>query len=196
MLKYLFPRIEWSDIPPMIWSAIFGALIAAVYGILHDQITYSIGPEYFTRFKFRQFHYADFGWGNRAFVATIGVLATWWVGMVIGWFIARRLIPNQPRNDAYRQIALAFAIVFLTAILCGLIGYLYGIWLGPDADYRRWTAMLDRLFVADRWAFIRVGYIHNASYLGGLLGLILALVFIRPHPADVKTSKSQPLPEN
>lgn len=180
----------------MIWSAAVGALIAAFYGILHDQITYSIGPEYFTRFKFRQFRYADFGWGNRAFVATIGVLATWWVGMVIGWFIARRLIPNQPRNYAYRQIMLAFAIVFLTATLCGLIGYLYGLWLGPDADYRRWTFMLDRLFVTDRWAFIRVGYIHSASYLGGLLGLILALVFIRPQSADVKANKSLQLPEN
>ena len=180
MLKYLFPRIEWSDIPPMFFAGIVGALIAGIYGILHDQITYSIGPEYFTKFKFKQFHYADFGWDTRWFVATIGFLATWWVGLIIGWFIARRLIPNQPNRVAFRQIANSFGIVFISAILSGFLGYLYGNWLGPDADYRNWTAILERLDITEHWAFIRVGYIHNASYLGGLIGLIMALILIKP----------------
>ena len=49
----------------MLGYAVVGALIAGVYGVFHDQITYSISPEYFTRLKFLQFHYADFGFPAR-----------------------------------------------------------------------------------------------------------------------------------
>lgn len=32
-----------------------GCLISGVYGALHDQISYTVSPEYFHAFKFRQF---------------------------------------------------------------------------------------------------------------------------------------------
>lgn len=60
-------------------------LLAGLYGILHDQITYTIAPEYFTKFKFDQFGFgpAWFG-GDRWTVVVIGFLATWWTGILIG----------------------------------------------------------------------------------------------------------------
>ena len=75
MLKYLVPQIALGDLPSMCGVALIGAVIAGVYGVLHDQITYAISPEYFTHMKFKQFHYADVGLGDRVFVATIGFLA-------------------------------------------------------------------------------------------------------------------------
>lgn len=180
MLKYLVPRIAWRDLPPMFGMACVGAVIASVYGILHDQITYTIGPEYFTKFKFKQFHYADFGFGNRIFAACIGVLATWWVGFVIAWFLSRQLIPNRDRKIAYRAILNGFFIVFACCIISGAIGYTYGAWRGPDADYSDWAPFVKVFQITDTWAFVRVAYIHNASYLGGVLGFIIALFVVRP----------------
>ena len=60
-------------------------LLAGLYGILHDQVTYTIAPEYFTKFKYGQFGFepAWFG-GHRQTVAAIGFLATWWTGIFIG----------------------------------------------------------------------------------------------------------------
>jgi hypothetical protein len=48
----------------------FTIIIAGLYGIIHDQITYSISPEYFTKFKYRQFGFEPswFG-GHRQTVA-------------------------------------------------------------------------------------------------------------------------------
>ena len=60
----------------MFGFAVTGALIAGAYGILHDQITYTISPEYFTKLKFEQFHYANFGLPRRVFVGEVGFLAT------------------------------------------------------------------------------------------------------------------------
>ena len=57
-------------------------------GSIHDQVTYSISPEYFTKFKYQQFGFdpAWFG-GHRQTVAVIGFLATWWMGIIHWHFI-------------------------------------------------------------------------------------------------------------
>lgn len=182
MLNYLVPRISRSDFGAMLLVSILGALVAGVYGVLHDQITYSIGPEYFTNFKFEQFKYADFELGDRITVSCIGFLASWWVGFIFAWFLSRRLIPNQSRYTAYVKIMRGFGIVLGAGVLAGLAGYFYGIWRGPEADYTAWRPLVGRLQITDTWAFVRVAYIHNASYLGGLFGFIAAMVVVRPVP--------------
>ncbi|PQO33999.1 hypothetical protein [Blastopirellula marina] len=193
LIRFLVPHIRLADLPLMFSIAVLGGLIAGGYGIAHDQVTYSISPEYFTKMKFDQFHHANFGWGDRVFAGTIGFLATWWAGMLAAWLLARRLIPNQPRQVALRQIGLGIGCIFVCVILFGLGGYLYGLWRGPDADYSHWQGLLRVLEIDDQWAFIRVAYIHNAGYMGVLLGLIVALALIRPrkpHPTPVETSDS------
>ena len=42
MLKYLIPRIAFADLLAIIGVSLLGALIAGGYGVVHDQITYSI----------------------------------------------------------------------------------------------------------------------------------------------------------
>lgn len=189
MLKYLIPRIALGDLPPMFAAGLLGAGIAGLYGILHDQITFSISPEYFTKFKFEQFRWANLQLSERVFVGQIGFLATWWVGLFCGWFLSRRHIPGQPRLLAWKKIILGCGTIALCAMLSGLAGYLYGLWLGPDADYSAWRTMLDYLRVEDHWSFVRVAYIHNASYLGGLIGLILAMLCVHPKPAGSLTAR-------
>ena len=180
MHKYLFPKIALADLLPMFGVGLVGAVIAGSYGIVHDQVTFSISAEYFTKLKFDQFHYADAGLGDRVFVGTIGFLATWWVGFIVGWFLARRLLPEQPRRRAYRQIATGFGIVITCCAVFGLAGFAYGQWRGPNADDSAWRWVIEQLEVSDTWSFVRVAYIHNAGYLGGVIGLVIALMKIRP----------------
>ena len=61
MMNILYPKIRLAQLPTMLGYAALGGLLAGLYGVVHDQVTYSISQEYFTRFKFLQFHYADFG---------------------------------------------------------------------------------------------------------------------------------------
>ena len=42
-----------------------------------------------------------------------------------------------------------------------------------------WESMFVGRDIIDTVAFAQVGYIHNASYLGGLVGCVLALVWMR-----------------
>ena len=80
MLRFLIPRIALRDLPPMFAAGFVGALVAGVYGILHDKDTFSNSPEYFTRFKFEQFRWVDLGLPEWVFVAEMSFLATWWGG--------------------------------------------------------------------------------------------------------------------
>lgn len=180
MLRFLIPQFARRDLPPMIGVAVVGAIAAGVYGVLHDQVTFTISDEYLTKLKFDQYHYANFGYPVRVFVAEVGFLATWWVGFFCAWFLARRLIPGQPRRTALRQIAIGFAIIFACALLSASIGYVYRLWREPNADYSVGRSSLQSLGIEDHRAFIRVACIHNASYVGGIAGLLLALIVLRP----------------
>jgi hypothetical protein len=161
----------------MLGYSVVGAVLAGLYGVLHDQVTYSISPEYFTRLKFAQFHYADFGLPPRFFVAEIGFLATWWVGFVAAWFIARITVPAFPRAAAFRHSVRGFLIIFAFAFTAAIVGYLLSLLHG--SDYSAWGDLTSTLGVLDLPSFVRVAYIHNASYLGGLVGLVAAILRLR-----------------
>ena len=163
----------------MLGLSCVGAVIAAAYGIIHDQVTYSIAPEYFTRLKFEQFHYADFGLPARVFVAEIGALATWWIGFAGGWFMARVIVPRQLPLPPLRYALRGFLIMLGCAFVAGVSGFAYGLSYKITTGSSGLAAAASELGVRDIPAFVRVAYIHNAGYLGGLAGLIVALLVLR-----------------
>ena len=178
-MNIFYPQFRLSLLPSMLGYALLGALVAGIYGIAHDQFTYSISPEYFTRLKFFQFHYADLGLPPRFFVAEIGFLATWWVGLIAGWFLARVALPAFPPVQARSHIFRRFATIGACAFVASLLGYGLGLLLGTNSDFSRWQGFASQRGIVDLRSFVRVAYIHNASYLGGLIGLIIALLHLR-----------------
>jgi hypothetical protein len=176
-MNLLYPKIRFDQLSAMVGYAALGGVLAGIYGIIHDQVTYSISHEYFTRLKFSQFHYANLSFPPRVFVAEIGFLATWWVGFIAAWFIARVTLPAFSRPTAFRYILRGFFIVFAVAFMACIAAYILGLLHGPD--YSSWQPLASALQVSDLPGFVRVAYIHNGSYLGGLIGLIAAIIYIR-----------------
>lgn len=157
-------------------------LIAGIYGIIHDQITYTISPEYYTKFKFYQFGLIDVGdeaiFPNpRIQVCTVGFLATWWMGPPIGIILG--LVGLIHEN--YKQMLLitlkAFVVTVIIAFITGLIGLAYGKIYLADTGVDWWLP--DNL--VNTRDFISVGSMHNFSYLGGLIGLIAGIIYSVRH---------------
>ncbi len=185
-MNLLFPKFNWRLLPGMLLVAVIGALISGAYGVVHDQITYSISEEYFSKMKFEQFDYADFGWPVRWFVAEIGFLATWWVGFFGGWFLARIAFPVWPFRIAFRKVMSGFLIMLACGLAGAIGGYLWGLWR-MDA-ISPWVGMAEDLGIVDVGAFTRVGYIHLAGYVGGLVGLIGSIVALLRARKRVRSS--------
>lgn len=176
-MNLLYPKLKRSQLPAMTGIALIGGLAGGVYGVFHDLFTYSISSEYFTRLKFAQFSHADFGFPPRIFAAEVGFIAAGAVGLAAGWFLARAAIPAWPPRTAFRKVLEAFRIVIVTALTATAVGYFIG--LNHDSDVSSWKDFCEPLGISDIQAFVRVAYIHNASYIGGLLGLILAILSLR-----------------
>lgn len=136
--------------------------LAALYGALHDQLSYGLGPEYFTCLKFPQFGLLDERLAPRWRAAQVGLLAGGTAGVPLGLvllWLARR--ERQARVLWHGALA----------VLLGATGFaLLGLGVG-------WLALeLGRLprvpvCVQDVRGFLLAAWMHDGSYLGALAGL-------------------------
>ena len=97
--------------------------------------------------------------------------------LVAGWFIARVSVPACPHPEALRRCARGFLLVIAFRFAAGIVGYVLG--LAHGLDYSAWEHKASALGVVDLPSFVRVAYIHNAGYLGGLIGLVTAIFYLR-----------------
>ncbi|MBY0477032.1 MAG: hypothetical protein K2Q24_05260 [Chitinophagaceae bacterium] len=160
----------------VISSFIFiSVLIAGIYGILHDQITYSISPEYFTKFKYKQFGFEpEWLGGHRQTVAVIGFLATWWTGLFIGFILGLLSLILPDHKQMISTLSKTLRIILAIAITTGFLGFLYGNFYLAKTEVSWWLP--EDLIEKDK--FIIVGSIHNFSYIGGILGLFAGIVYL------------------
>lgn len=176
---FLYPDFPARELPRLLGLTLLGAVLAGGYGVLHDQITYTISPEYFTRLKFDQFAYANPGGGSpRLFAGIIGFLATWWVGAMTAWILSRVSLFHEKRIAPLHEMAPAFGLVFLTSLLTAIGGWFWGQWRRGTGYDGNWLDLMGSLRVADAPAFMTVAYIHNASYLGGVTGSVIAILYL------------------
>ncbi len=165
-------------------------IIAGIYGILHDQLTYTISPEYYTKFKFYQFGLMDMG--NEAIfpnprveVAIVGFLATWWVGLPIGIILGLVGLIHKTRKQMKLVTFKAILFAILVTFICGLVGLFYGKFYLSNENLDWWFP--ENLI--DRKNFIAVGSMHNFGYLGGLIGLIVGIVYSLDSRFKLETSR-------
>lgn len=163
-------------------------IIGGIYGGLHDQITYSVSEEYYTKFKFSQFGLDAWGMGQdvtmgknpeiiltnpRAGAAIVGILATWWVGLIIGIVLGLVGLIHRNAKTMLKVTMRAFLLTMGIAFVTGLVGLLYGkMYLVSNPP--NWY-LPDHLI--HRESFIMAGSMHNFSYIGGLIGLIAGIIY-------------------
>jgi hypothetical protein len=152
---------------------ILGMLAAGIFGALHDQISYTVSLEYFTRFKFRQFHLFDAAIPERVRAAQVGFLASWWMGLPLGLLAGIGGFMHASARQMREALFLSIPVLFGFVLAFALGGLAYGYVQTRHIDvatYRGW-------YVPDGVAprpFLCAGYMHNAAYLGGVLAIPVA----------------------
>jgi hypothetical protein len=172
--KYVSP---WAAAVKNIVAAplllVAGCLFAGAFGAIHDQISYTVSPEYFTAFKFHQFR-IDAAVRNRFGAAVVGWLASWWMGPIIAppiLLVAYLCC----RQQFVRSSLQAFGVVTITTLLMGCGALLFASLRWTADDFAFISIPAD---VLDRDAFIHVGIMHTFSYLGGVVGIVTAICFL------------------
>jgi len=156
---------------------VVAVFVAGLYGIAHNQVSYTVAPEYFTKFKFRQFSFVDTPFPERVRASMVGFLASWWMGIPIGLLVG---VAGFIHRGARRMLRVSLWSILVTVaftLLFGLVGLLYGYIQTTHVDvaeYRGWFIPDD---VTDLRRFLCAGYMHNSSYLGGVLAIFVAWAF-------------------
>lgn len=149
-------------------------LVAGLYGALHNQISYTVSPEYFHAYKFDQFGIPEYLRG-RIGASLVGWYASWWMGFLIGVpvLIVGLILPGWKLYLS--RCLLAYVVVAGTALVVGLGALVFASFtITPSSPAGYWYPN----GVADTAAFARAGTMHNFSYLGGFLGIITGALYL------------------
>lgn len=148
---------------------LLAALLGGIYGALYDQLTYTISPEFFTKFRFEMFKITP-EINNRGAVAYIGFLNTWKAGAVLGAVLALAGLINADNKRMFRHTMLAFGITLFTAFVTGLLGWLVSGSLNQ-------TGIDPELHILDTISFHKVITMNNFSYAGGVAGMFIGIFY-------------------
>lgn len=166
----------------LLWIGI-GVVAATLYGILNDQITVTLSPEYFSVFKRAQFAFIleKDGWQNaptRVQSILVGTLATWWFGLLLGGVLSlfgmAGRCPALPNRDYVYAVVGIMAFSLALSMVCGLVGYLIEPVVKPTPD--DWPFLWGIQAVRPAFA---IGFWHDGAYLGGGLGTLIACFWTR-----------------
>lgn len=140
---FIYPRFSFSHLARGLLVAAIGAVVGGLYGIVHDQVTYSISEEYFTRNKFHQFAYARPSFDSpRWFAGIIGFLATWWVGALVAWVLVRVSISREGQLASPPPAREIVCDCFFRGDGCGFLRFSLRS-LAKDDRLRTYLARLD-----------------------------------------------------
>lgn len=155
------------------YAFLFGATAAAMlYGLVHDFVSWSISREYFVLGKGIDSAATGYSWETMK----LAMSALWTAGLIGA---ASFLMANNPdrlgRQVPYRLLirlsAVPLLLSIITEALTGPLGYL----LAPYIADR-----MDLLYIYDRASrpFFTVWGMHAGAYLGGIAGIVIAIVAI------------------
>ncbi|WP_248724342.1 hypothetical protein [Seonamhaeicola sp. ML3] len=165
----------------LILIIIISIILASIYGILHNQASYNISEEYFTNFKFDQFGLWENGYGDeRLKVSIVGVLSTWWFGLIMGIINGLIGINQQTIKLMIKGVVGATTRILISAFIFGILGVFVGYIILSKLHFD-WNIPSD---LVDPSNFLAVGTMHTLSYLGGMIGLIYGIKY------QLKTKKA------
>jgi hypothetical protein len=170
-------------------------VVAGLFGIIHDEISYSVSNEYFTKFKFIQFRLLDTNLPDRFRAGEVGFLASWWMGIPLGILCGLAGFIQRSPTLMWRALIWSLPVIATFTFAIALAGLAYG-WRRTGtinvASYRGWFVPPDAIELR---RFLCAGYMHNAAYLGGGLSIPAAWLFhltFRARNSKHPTSTSSP----
>lgn len=143
-------------------------LLASLFAILHDLITFNISKEYFEIGK---------GLGKIQYffpsVAILAIKGSYWVGIIVGilFLVMNNSSPRYPQL-LYKKLYQILLTPFYFSIVFAFISYILSFYFFP-------TVTKNISSIKEPKLFENVIFIHYGTYLGALIGTIVGLFQIK-----------------
>jgi hypothetical protein len=146
------------------------AIVAAIaYGIVHDQITIRVCPEYFT-----VAHPRILRTSSLTLIALAwGVVATWWAGLAAGIVLAISARAGLPEKLTWRAFVRPALVLLLIMGACATVAGFVGHWMASTGRIPSIQAWGNMLPVEKQPAFMADLFTHAFSYLTGAVGSVI-----------------------
>ena len=161
----------------LILIVVISIFLSVIYGITHDFITSKISNEFYTKLTFFEFGILDdysreFN-GNWTFALIwVGFFSTWWFGLLTGLILGILGMKYSNGKNLLNKTLKSILIVIGITIVFGFVGY--GIAeLNPSEIITNYTYPFE---IEHKAEFNKVAKIHNFSYIGGIVGLIIGML--------------------
>lgn len=158
-------------------------VIASIYGVANHQVTFSVSPEYYTKFKFIQTNLADTLAAQhmtqpRSAVVIAGVKTSWAIGGIVGAILGLIALVFPSAENMFRAAWQALALTLLLSVLLGAGAYFYGpdAHIGAGAYTTMPTHLPDNL--TNKPAFFRAAFLQYGILLGWCVGLFGGMILL------------------
>lgn len=159
-----------------VFLLVVAVVLASAYGVVHNQISFTVSPEYFTKYKFQQFGLVDSPLPERVRASIVGFEASWWMGPPIGLLVGVAGFLHRGHRRMLKVSLQSFVIVMAFTLIVGLFGLLCGYLVTGSIATEELSGWTPEDVVEPR-RFVCAGFMHNSSYLGGALSVLAAWVF-------------------
>ena len=145
---------------------VLGLAVAIGYGIVHDQVSVRIAPEYLILA-----HPRIIDSDSPTLIALAwGVAATWWVGLPLGCLLAAAArAGSRPKVSARELVRPALLLVLAMAAISGIAG-IVGHLLGKEGVIYILEPLASQIPAERHAPFLGAFASHLAAYAAGLIG--------------------------
>ncbi len=158
-------------------SIVFLCIIASiVYGVIHDQFTIRLSLEYFTVLHPRLFP-EDFPVSPTLLALCWGIIATWWVGLILGVIIAATSCLGNRPSLSVKALVLPILKLLLTMGILAAVAAPIGYGLGWCGILLPAPLVLEEVPPEHINALFAAGASHLTSYASGFIGGIWVAVW-------------------
>lgn len=164
--------MQLGKVPVFLGLVAGAAVIAAIFGAIHHQLSFSVGPSFFTELYLPASDLPE-GTAPRLAAAMAGAQTAWWIGIVAGApaFALGFVMVPKPRTYMAAGIGAIGVGVFLT-LLASLLGLLAGIAADTTGLIDDWLTFPEGPTRSD---FLRAGFMHDGAILGALLAALAGI---------------------
>lgn len=153
------------------------ALAAGIFGAIHNQFSYTVSTEYFTKFKFIQFDLLDTSISERIRAAEVGFLASWRMGLYIGILSGVAAFHHKTNGQMRAGLLWSLLVIASFTLAFALAGLAYGFSQTGNLTLEAYNGWFIPDALENPRRFICAGYMHNAAYLGGAVSIPVAWIF-------------------